>query len=106
MSQEKSQDLPSGPANLAELEDLREQLRRFLEAHLKTRIVEVNNGSLKMLVMLAKNTNAKIKDKMINYKLAELAKRLLVDTPVGRRDFVVCEFLIEELNKYVASKLK
>jgi CxxC motif-containing protein len=100
------ENLPPGPASLAELEDLREQLRRFLEIHLGTRIVEVNNGSLKMMVMLAKNTNSKIKDKMINYKLAELSKRLLVATPIGRRDFVVCEFLMEELNKYVASKLK
>lgn len=101
-----NQNIPTGPASLAELEDLKEQLRRFLEVHLKTKLVEVNNGSLKMLVMLAKNTNTKIKDKMINYKLAELSKRLLVETPVGRRDFIICEFLMEELNKYVASKLK
>ena len=98
-------EVPGGPANQTELDALKEQLRRFLEIHVKTRLVEVNNGSLKMLVMLAKNTNTKIKDKMINYKLAELSKRLLVDGPVSRRDFVICEFLIEELNKYVASKL-
>lgn len=99
-------EIQGGPANLAELEDLREQLRRFLEIHLKARLVKADNGSLKMMVMLAKNTNTKIKDKLINYKLAELSKRLLVDGPVSRRDFVVGEFLMEELNKYVASKLK
>lgn len=103
----KDGKIPAHEPDEAELVVLKETLRRFLEVHLKTKLVEVNNGSLKMLVMLAKNNaNTKIKDKLINYKLAELSKRLLVDTPVSRRDFVICEFLTEELNKYVASRLK
>ena len=98
-------EVPGGPATEQELEELRALLRRFLEVHLKTRLVDANNGSLKMLVMLAKNTNSKIKDKFINFKLGELSKRLLVDGPVSRRDLIIAQYLMEELNKYVSSKL-
>ncbi len=93
----------------AEVAALREELRKFMEIHTGTRLVESNAGALKMLVLHAKNTlNKKPKDKLINWKLSEVRKRLLEDenAKMKRRDFVICEFLVEELKKYVASQLR
>ena len=91
-----------------QVENLKRSLARFLEAHLGTKIVEPNDGALKMMVLHAKNNNQKIKDKFINWKLGEVAGRLLEGDPddLTYRDFVICQYLIDELNKYVATKLK
>lgn len=95
------------PADPGALGELRERLRRFLSVHLNTKILDNAPGTLKMMILLAKNQNSKIKDKMINYKLAETARRLTDDGAAPtRRDVVICEFLLEELEKYVASRLK
>lgn len=85
---------------------LRARLLRFLEAHTGSRVVEPNAGALKMLILHSKNNNSKIKDKFINYKLGEVARRILDARPPSMRDAIICEFLIEELEKYVSSKLK
>ncbi len=104
MASESSLAAPADPGALGEL---RERLRRFLSVHLNTKILDSAPGTLKMMVLLAKNQNTKIKDKLINYKLGETAKRLADDGAAPtRRDLVICEFLIEEMEKYVASKLK
>lgn len=89
-----------------EVDNLKRALGRFLEAHLGTKIVEPNDGALKMMILHSKNTNQKIKDKFINWKLGEIAARLLKGDDLGYRDFVICQYLIDELNKYVATKLK
>ena len=90
------------------VENLRAALKRFLEAYLDTKVLGTEAGTLKMMVMLAKNNNSKIKDKMINYKLSEVRIRLLeAENPsLTLKNFHICEFLIEELNKYISSKLK
>jgi len=95
----------------AEITVLKEELREFLEAHLNTRLVEADSGALKMLVLHSKNQNSKIKEKFINFKLGEISRRLLAekvgeDGSLSRRDYIICEYLIEELKKYVSSRLK
>jgi hypothetical protein len=94
--------------NAQQIANLKVTLSRFLEAHLGTKIVEPNEGALKMMIMHAKNQNQKIKDKFINWKLGEVSKRLLESKSgmLSYRDYIICEYLLDELNKYVASKLK
>lgn len=86
--------------------ELRRRLQRFLEAFLDTRVVDANDGALRMLLLHARNRNTKIKEKFIRYKLGELDQRLLGDDPLTLREAIVCEFLLDELDKYVSSKLK
>ncbi len=89
-----------------QIENLKRSLARFLEAHLGTKIVEPNDGALRMMVLHSKNQNQKIKDKFINWKLGEVSARLLESNrPLSYRDLVICQYLIDELNKYVATKL-
>lgn len=95
--------IPAPDAN--DTEALLERLKRFLEIYTSSRVMENNQGALKMLVLLARNKNSKIKEKMINYKLGEIQKRMLEGQAMDGRAFVVCEFLMEELEKYMKSKL-
>ncbi len=93
------------PFSLPDAVHLRERLRRFLEIHNKTKILDASEGSIRMHILHAKNTkNDKIKDKMINDKLARLDERIF--GPLEAKDLFICEFLIEELEKYVASQLE
>ncbi|MBX7056453.1 MAG: hypothetical protein K1X75_00195 [Leptospirales bacterium] len=86
---------------------LKQRLARFLEIHLKTRLLEANDGALKMQTLFARNNvKSRPKDKLINYLLAEVQKRLLDGPSPDRRDLIICEFLIEELEKFVAASLK
>lgn len=90
---------------LPDMPTLRERLRRFLEIHNKTKILDASEGNLRMHILHARNTkNDKIKDKMINDKLARLDERIF--GPASEKDLIICEFLIEECEKYVASQLR
>lgn len=86
------------------IEKLKAALALFLETYLKTKILDRNSGTLRMQILHAKNNkNKSIKEKMINYKLLRLDERLLTDhlLEMPLKDYHVCEFLIEELMKYV-----
>lgn len=87
--------------------DLKEELRRFLEAYLNTKVLGVEDGSLRMHILFCKNNkNSKIKEKMVNYKLLRTEERLLQgQMELNAKDYYVCQFLIEELQSYVASSL-
>lgn len=90
--------------SLPDVTILRERLRRFLEIHNKTKLLDASEGNIRMHILHAKNTkNEKIKDKMINDKLARLDERIF--GPMPEKDLIICEFLIDELEKYVASQL-
>ena len=90
------------------IEALKKELAVFLEAHLKTRVLDLDG--LQMFILLSKNQNTKIKDKFINYKLGEVSRMLLSEqggkSRITLRDYIACEYLIEELKKYVANSLK
>ena len=85
--------------------ELKKRLQRFLEIHTTSKIQSPDDGALTMLVRYSRTQNTKIKDKMINYKLGELEKRLLLPKLPAYKDYIICEFLIDELEKYVRSKL-
>ena len=87
-------------------EELKERLRRFLEVRNDAKILDKDNGTLKMHILHSKTKKKKIVDKMINYNLLRLAERLLTEkNNITDRDAIICEFLLEELEKYLASKL-
>lgn len=97
----------NAPADGARVAELKARLARFFEAHLNTKVLEANDGALKMQTLFARNNvKSRPKDKLINYKLGELQKRLLKDGGPTWREYVISEFLVEELEKYVATKLK
>ena len=86
---------------------LKDRLRIFLQVYNKTNIIGSEDGTLRMHVLHAKTRNTKIMEKLINYKLLRLSERLLNDQEeIQPRDSVICEFLIDELEKYVANSLK
>ncbi len=86
--------------------ELKERLRKFLEIHNKTRLLEAEDGTLKMHIMHAKTRNDKIKDKFINFLLLRLSERMLSGNGAfSAKDAVICEFLMEEIEKYVAASL-
>jgi len=79
--------------------DLLEDLREFLEVHLKTKVLNADPGQLTMYVKLANSQAKKPKDKMIAYLLLRTEERLLEHNP-DEKQRVVCEFLISELRGY------
>jgi len=79
--------------------DLREQLRRFLEIHCKTKILTNETGQLSMYIQHAKTQASKPKDKTIVYLLSRIHERL-IDRKPDDKDLVVCEFLISELRGF------
>lgn len=87
--------------------ELNEGLRKFLEAYFKTKILEAKDDTLQMYILLSKNKNKTPKEKFINYKLLRLAERLFPENGVlSPKDLVICEFLIEELQKYVKNSIR
>lgn len=86
-------------------EELCESLKKFFSAYHKTKIIEAKDDTLKMYILLSKNKNTTPKEKLINYKLLRIDERMFnVNSPeLSFRDAIVCEFLIEELLKYVSN---
>ena len=83
-------------------------MARFLEAHLATKVLGTEGGTLRMFVLLCRNSNKKPKEKLINWKLGQVAQRLLPEEgghSLSQGDAVICEFLIRELQAYVARSL-
>lgn len=86
-------DLPSHAQNL-------ERLRRFLEVHAKTRILNADPGTVQMYILHCKNNiKGRKMDDTITYLLLRF-KECCLDRSPSPRDRVVAEFLIEELNKF------
>lgn len=87
--------------------NLLNQLKVFMEIHGKTKILEANEGVLRMHVLHSKNQNKSIKEKMINYKLLRVDERLLnPEKEISEKDSVIVEFLISELMKYYSVSKK
>ena len=89
-------------------EELCENLGKFLSVYHKTKIIEPKGDTLKMYILLSKNKNTTPKEKLINYKLLRINERMFESeqSEESSKDVVICEFLIDELLKYVASSLK
>ncbi len=87
--------------------ELKVELKKFLEAYFKTKILEAKDDSLQMYILLSKNKNKTPKEKLINFKLLRINERLFIaDEELSIRDSIICEFLIVELQKYVQKSLK
>ena len=95
-------------ANIPDKEALKMKLKVFLEAYMKTKIIDMQDGAFIMYIRLSHNKNTTMKEKFINYKLLRLQERLFAEAPQNLtfKDAIVCDFLIEELYKYVAKSLK
>lgn len=86
-------DVPSHAENL-------ERLRRFLEAHAKTRILNAEPGTIQMYILHCKNNvKGRKMDDTITFLLLRFKERCLDHTP-DAKDRVVAEFLINELYKF------
>lgn len=88
--------------------ELCESLKVFLSAYHKTKIIEAKEDTLKMYILLSKNKNTTPKEKLINYKLLRIDERMFnsENTELSIKDAIICEFLIEELLKYVVNMMK
>ena len=86
-------------------QELCESLGKFLSIYHKTKIIEAKEDTLKMYILLSKNKNVTPKEKLINYKLLRVNERMFesAESELSPKDAVICEFLIEELLKYVAN---
>ena len=86
-------------------QELCESLGKFLSIYHKTKIIEPKEDTLKMYILLSKNKNVTPKEKLINYKLLRVNERMFESEQpeLSPKDAVICEFLIEELLKYVAN---
>lgn len=83
------------------------KLKEFLEIHGKTKIFDVNEGMLRMHILRSKNQNKTPKEKLINYKLLRVEERLLVPgDEITEKDFIIVEFLLDELMKYYTNSIK
>lgn len=89
-------------------EELYENLGLFLSTYHKTKIIEAKPDTLKMYILLSKNKNTTPKEKLINYKLLRIDERMfnLEKPEFSVKDAIICEFLIEELLKYVTKSIK
>ncbi|HMV44824.1 MAG TPA: hypothetical protein PK079_00875 [Leptospiraceae bacterium] len=89
-------------------EELCVRLGEFLSIYHKAKIIEPKEDTLKMYILLSKNKNGTPKEKLINFKLLRVDERLFpVDKQeLSPKDAIICEFLIEELHKYVARQNK
>jgi hypothetical protein len=88
--------------------ELREKLREFLEKYLSVKILDSSVQSLKMYMLHAKNTRkTKPFEKLILYKLARLQERLIEQSgSLNTKDLIICEFLTDELKKYISGAYK
>jgi hypothetical protein len=88
--------------------DLYRELKTFLEAYHGTKILELKEESFQMYILLSKSKNKTPKEKLINYKLLRVQERLFPESKgeLDLKDSIVCEFLIEELKKYVSKSIK
>ncbi len=87
--------------------ELLTRLKEFLEIHGKTKILEPNEGVLKMYILHSKNQNKTPKEKLINYKLLRVDERLLNGREdLSEKDSIIVEFLIDELTKYYSKSKK
>lgn len=88
-------------------EELLKRLARFLEVHTGSRVAEATSGGVRMILLHAKNTKkTKPVEKLINYKLSRLEEFLLAENrPFGLREYHISDFLVEELEKTVRSRL-
>jgi hypothetical protein len=86
-------------------QELCESLGKFLSIYHKTKIIEPKDDTLKMYILLSKNKNTTPKEKLINYKLLRVDERMFnsEQPELSAKDAIICEFLIEELLKYVAN---
>lgn len=86
-------------------QELCESLGQFLSIYHKTKIIEPKEDTLKMYILLSKNKNTTPKEKLINYKLLRVNERMFESEQpeLSPKDAVICEFLIDELLKYVAN---
>ena len=84
---------------------IRERLRRFLEVHNKSKILDAEKGTLKMHVLLSKSKNSKPKEKLINFLLLRIMERLIEGPELDDKNTIICDFLMEELEKFVAKSL-
>lgn len=89
-------------------QELCESLGKFLSIYHKTKIIEAKEDTLKMYILLSKNKNVTPKEKLINYKLLRVNERMFesAEQELSAKDAIICEFLIEELLKYVANSRK
>ncbi len=90
-------------------QEIKDKLKIFIEAYHKTKIIDPkNDGIFKTHILLSKNKNNTPKEKLINYKLLRVNERLFAseseEIPV--KDSIICEFLVEELLKYVSKSIK
>ena len=86
-------------------QELCESLGLFLSIYHKTKIIEPKDDTLKMYILLSKNKNTTPKEKLINYKLLRVDERMFNSEKLelSPKDAIICEFLIDELMKYVAN---
>jgi hypothetical protein len=90
-------------------QEIKDQLKLFIEAYHKTRIIDsTNDGIFKTHILLSKNKNNTPKEKLINYKLLRINEKMFESetSEISLKDSVVCEFLVDELLKYVSKSLK
>lgn len=89
-------------------EELCVKLAEFLSIYHKAKIIEPKEDTLKMYILLSKNKNNTPKEKLINYKLLRVDERMFPSDKqeLSVKDAIICEFLIDELMKYVARQKK
>ena len=90
-------------------QEIKDQLKLFIEAYHKTRIIDpTNDGIFKTHILLSKNKNNTPKEKLINYKLLRINEKMFESetSEISLKDSVVCEFLVDELLKYVSKSVK
>ncbi len=90
-------------------QEIKDTLKLFIEAYHKTKIIDPkNDGIFKTHILLSKNKNNTPKEKLINYKLLRINEKLFASESeeISLKDSVVCEFLVDELLKYVSKSIK
>lgn len=68
----------------------------------------MEDGAFIMYIRLSHNKNKTIKEKFINYKLLRIQERLFENPhiPISPENAIICNFLIDELYKYVSKSIK
>ncbi len=90
-------------------QEIKDTLKLFIETYHKTKIIDPkNDGIFKTHILLSKNKNNTPKEKLINYKLLRINEKLFASESeeISLKDSVVCEFLVDELLKYVSKSIK